>query len=76
MAWWGVLLKNEVHDFLDVRVGKAHKCPQMNIMKFLVHESFVFGGVCRWPRLSVHHDIARLLGGEFCEKVKFVIFEM
>jgi len=24
----------------------------------------------------VHHDIARWLGGEFCEKLKFVIFEM
>jgi len=45
-------------------------------MKFLVHESFEFGGFCTWPRLSVHHGIARLLGGEFCEKMKFVVFEM
>jgi len=57
-------------------VEKAYKCPQMNTMKFLVHQSFEFGGVCTWPRLSVHHDIARLLGGEFYEKMKFVVFEM
>jgi len=59
-----------------VRVGKAYKCPQVNAMKFLVHESFEFGGVFTWPRLSVHHGIARLLGGKFCEKMKFVVFEM
>jgi len=42
----------------------------------LVHESFEFGGFCTWPSLAVHHDIARWLGGEFYEKIKFVIFEM
>jgi len=26
--------------------------------------------------LSVHHGIAKWLGGEFCEKMKFVVFEM
>jgi len=46
----------------------------MNTIKFLVQESFEFGGVCTYPRLSVHHDIARLFGEEFCEKMKFVIF--
>ena len=76
MAWWGVLWKNEIRGFWDVRVGKAYKCPQMNTMKVLLHESFEFGGFCTWPRLAVHHGIARLLGGEFCEKMKFVIFEM
>jgi len=59
-----------------VRVGKASKCPQMNTMKVLVHEIFEFDGFCTWPRLAVHHYIARWLGGEFCEKMKFVIFEM
>jgi len=59
-----------------VRVGKAYKCPQMNTMKFLVHGSFEFGVVCTWPRLSVHNGTARLLGGEFCEKKKFLVFEM
>jgi len=59
-----------------VRVGKASKCPQMNTMKFLVHESFEFGGFCTSPSWSVHHGIVRLLGGEFCDKMKFVIFEM
>jgi len=54
----------------------AYKCPQMNTMKLLVDESFEFGWVCTWPRLSVHHGRARLLGGEFCEKMKFVVFEM
>jgi len=58
-----------------VRVGKASKCPQMNTMKVLVHESFELVGFCTWPRLAVHHGIARL-GGEFCEKMKFVVFEM
>jgi len=55
-----------------VRVRKAYNCPQMNTMKVLVHESFEFGGFCTWPRLAVHHVIARWLGGEFCEKMKFV----
>jgi len=59
-----------------VRVGKAYKYPQMNNMKFLVHESFEFGGLCIWPRLAVPHGIVRGLGGEFCEKMIFVIFEM
>jgi len=59
-----------------VRVGKAYKFPLMNTMKFLVHESFEFGGVCTWPTLSVHHGIAGLLGGKFCEKMKFVVFKM
>jgi len=27
-------------------------------------------------KLAVHHGVARWLGGEFCEKLKFVIFEM
>jgi len=57
-------------------VGKASKCPQMNTMKVLVHESFEFGGFSTWPSLAVHHGIARWLGGEFCEKLKFVVFEM
>jgi len=57
-------------------VGKASKCPQINTMKVLVHESFEFGGFCTWPSLAVHHGIARWLGGEFYEKMKFVIIEM
>jgi len=76
VGWWGVLWKNEIRGFWDVRVGKAYKCPKMNTIKFLVHESFEFGGFCTWPRLAVHHGIARWLVGEFCEKMKFVIFEM
>jgi len=59
-----------------VRVGKAYKCPQTNTMKVLVHESFDFVGFCTWPSLAVHHGITRWLGGEFCEKMKLVIFEM
>jgi len=59
-----------------VRVGKAYKCPQRNTMKVLVHESLAFGGFCTWPSWSVHHGTARWLGGEFCEKLKFVLFEM
>jgi len=46
-------------------VRKASKCPQMNTMKVLVHESFVFGGFCTWPRLAVHHGIADDLVGIF-----------
>ena len=56
--------------------GLASKCAQMNSMKVLVHESFEFGGFCTWPSWSVHHDIGRWLGGEVCEKLKFVVFEM
>jgi len=76
MAWWGVLWKIEIRDFWDVMVGKAYKCPQMNTMNVLVHESFEFGRFCTWPRLAVHHGTARSLGGEFCEKLKSVIFDM
>ena len=76
MAWWGVLWKNEIRGFWDVRVGMASKCPQMNTMKVLVHESFELVGFCSWPRLAVHHGITRRLGGEFCEKMKFMVFEM
>jgi len=59
-----------------VRLGKAYKCPQMNSMKVLVHASFEFGGFCTWPRVAVQEGIARCLGREFCEKLKFVVFEM
>jgi len=58
-----------------VRVEKAYKCHRMNTMKVFVHETFEFGGFCTWPSWSVYHDIVRLLGGEFCEKIKFVVFE-
>ena len=51
-----------------MRVGKAYKCPQMNTIKFLVHESFEFGGFCAWPRLAVHHDIGNGLVGSFVKK--------
>jgi len=57
-----------------VRVGKAYRCPQRSTIKILVHDSFAFGGFCTWPRLAVHHGIARWLGGEFGEKMKFVSF--
>jgi len=59
-----------------VRVGKAYKCPQMSIVKVIVHVSFELDGVCTWPSWSVHCGTARWLGGEFCEKMKFVVFEM
>jgi len=59
-----------------VKVGKAYNCPQMNTIKVLVHESFEFGGFCTCPSLPVHHGIARWLGREFCEKMRFVIFKM
>jgi len=57
-------------------VGLASKCAQMNTMKVLVRESFEFGGFCTWPSWSMHHSIGRWLGGEVCEKMKFVVFEM
>jgi len=76
MAWWGVLSKNEIRGFWDVRVVKACKCAQMNTMKVLVHKSFEFGRFWTWPSWSVHHSIPRWPGGEFWEKMKFIIFEM
>jgi len=76
MAWWGVLCKNEIRGFSFVSVGKAYKCPHMSTVKVLVHESFELDGVSTWPSWSVHRSIARLLGGELCEKMKFVVFEM
>jgi len=57
-------------------VGKPYKCPQMNTHKVLVHESFEFGGFYTWPRLAVHHGIPRWLGGEFCAKLKSMIFDI
>jgi len=54
----------------------AYKCPQMNTIKFLVHECFECGGFCTWPSLAVHHGVARWLGGDCCEKMKFVVFDM
>jgi len=42
----------------------------MNTMKVLKNESFKFGVFRTWPSLAVHHDKARWLGGEFCEKIE------
>jgi len=70
MAWCGVLGKIKIRGFSDVRVGLASKCPQLNTMKVLVHESFEFGGFCTWPSWSVDHGMARWLGGELCEKIE------
>jgi len=53
-----------------------YKCPQMNTIKFLVYECFEFGVFCTRPCWPVHHDIARWLGELFCEKMKFVVFDM
>jgi len=58
-----------------VKVGLASNCPQMNTIKFLVHESFEFGRCCTRPTLVVWHGLTRCLGGEFCEKMKFMVFE-
>jgi len=66
IGWWGVFWKSEIRGYWDVRVGKAYKCPQMKTIKFLLNESFEFGGFCTWPWLAVHHGIGRWLGGEFC----------
>jgi len=68
IGWWGVLWKNEIRDFWDMRVGKAYKCPQMNTMKFLVDESFEFGGFVTWPKWLVHSGIAIWLGLSFVKK--------
>jgi len=54
----------------------AYKCPQMNTLEVLVHESFELCEFCTWPSLAVWHVITRWLGGEFCEKLKFVVIEM
>jgi len=41
-----------------------------------VHKSFELVGFCTWQSWSVHRGIARWLGGEFYEKMKFVVLEM
>jgi len=41
-----------------------------------VHESVEFGGFCTWPSWSVHHGITRWLGGDICEKMKFLVVDM
>jgi len=33
-------------------VGKASKCPQMNTLKVLVHESFEFGGFLHMAKVG------------------------
>jgi len=52
----------------------ASKYPQMNTIKFMVHESLEFGGFCTRPSLAVWHGIARLIRGVFCEKLKIHCF--
>jgi len=69
MASWGILWKNEIHGFWDVKVGMASKCPQINTIKFLVHEIYELSGFCTWPSWLVWHDLARWLSGEFCKKL-------
>jgi len=57
-------------------VGKAYKYPQMNTMKVLVHESLNsvrFAHGQGWRCTTAKLDG---LVGNFCEKMKFVIFEM
>jgi len=48
----------------------------MSIIKFLVHQCFEFEVFCTWPSWSVWHDLSIWLGGVFCEKMKFMVFEM
>jgi len=72
----GCLVKNGIRGFWDVKVGIVYQCPEMNTIKFLEHESLEVGGFCTWPSWSLDHDIGRLLGGLFCETMKFVVFEM
>jgi len=67
LAGW-VLWKIEIRCFWDLKFGNAYKCPQMNTMKVLVHDSFEFGGFCTRPSLAVHHGVTRWLGGEFLWK--------
>jgi len=54
----------------------ASKCLNMSTIKLLVHKCFEFGVFCTWPSWSVSHDLGRWLGGVFCEKMKFMVFEM
>jgi len=53
----------------------ASKSPQISTIKFLVHQCFEFGVFCTWPSWSVWHGFDRL-GGVFCEKMKFMVFEI
>ena len=76
IAWCRVLWKNEILGFWDVKVGTPYKCPQRSATHVLVHKIFESCGFCTWPCLVVWHDIARWLGGEFCGKLKFVVFEI
>ena len=52
----------------------ASKYFQMITTKVLVHNSFEVCGFCTLPSLAVGQGIARLLGGVFCEKLKFMVF--
>jgi len=68
IGWWGVLWKSEIRGFWDVRVGKAYKFPQMKTIKFLVHESFEFGGVCTWQACRCTTAQLDWLVGSFVKK--------
>jgi len=46
----------------------ASKYAQMITIKVLMHKSFEFVGFCTWSSLSMSHELARLLRGEFWEK--------
>jgi len=48
----------------------------MSTIKLLVHKCFEFDVFCKWLSWSVWHGLGRWLGGVFCEKKKFMIFEM
>jgi len=48
----------------------------MSTIKFLVQQCFEFSGFCTSPSWSVWHDLGRWLDGVFCEKMKFMVFEM
>jgi len=53
-----------------VKVEIIYKCPQINTIKFLEHQSFEVGGFCTLPSWSMHHNITRWPCGLFCEKNK------
>ena len=61
-------LKCEGLNGLQMSPNEYHKSLGAQMFKFDVY--------CSWPSWSVWHDLGRWLGGMFCEKMKFVVFEI
>jgi len=76
VAWWGVFVKKWSSWFLRCEGWKGLQMSRNEYHEILGAWKFWVRRGLHMARLSVHPGIAWLLGGEFCEKMKFMVFEM